>query len=413
MERPEHQPPRAAPIDWRSLHLWQIQWVRDVLIIAGVVLLVWLGRVLSLVTVPLLLAVLLAYLFEPLVARLTRARWVSRQGAAAAIIAAGVLLVVIPTALAAGFASTQLFAFIGEVATNIDRLYQAYNRPDDQAALAAIPEGFWRKMHGVLTEQRGAEETQAAQQILAWLQENAQALARQAFRLGADALAALGVLARAAASAGFGTFLTFFFFFFLSTGYPRVLQFGRRLIPTRDRDRWMHLLTQFDRVVSGFVRGRLVIAFLQCAIFSLLYALIGAPMPIVFGAVIGVLSIVPYLALVGIPLTILAMWIDPAAIAFQDAWWWTLGAPVVVYFLGQAIDDYVLTPVIQGKNTDMDTPSILFASLAGGVLLGVFGLLVAIPIAACVKILLREVFWPRFRAWAEGRSADPLPISRE
>ena len=83
---------------------------------------------------------------------------------------------------------------------------------------------------------------------------------------------------------------------------------------------------------------------------------------------------------------------------------------VGVWMLGQFMDDYVLTPRIQGKTTGMDTPTILFASLAGGVLAGVYGLLIAIPVAACIKILLKEVFWPRFKAWSEGRRRDFLPI---
>ena len=53
---------------------------------------------------------------------------------------------------------------------------------------------------------------------------------------------------------------------------------------------------------------------------------------------------------------------------------------------------------------------ILFSSIAGGVLAGFYGLLLAIPVAACVKILLNEVFWPRFKKWAEGKEQDFLPI---
>jgi predicted PurR-regulated permease PerM len=85
-------------------------------------------------------------------------------------------------------------------------------------------------------------------------------------------------------------------------------------------------------------------------------------------------------------------------------------APVVVFAVAQAMDDYVLTPRIQGQSTDMNTPAILFASLAGGVLAGVYGLLLAIPVAACLNILLKEVFWPKFKEWAEGRASDFLPI---
>src|SRR6185503_13315111 len=60
------------------LHVWQIQAVRDVLLITTVVGLVWVGYAMRTVTVPLLVALTLAYLFEPLVARLTRHPRISR-----------------------------------------------------------------------------------------------------------------------------------------------------------------------------------------------------------------------------------------------------------------------------------------------------------------------------------------------
>ena len=83
----EHHAERDLPKRWLDRHLWQIQPVRDLLVIAAVFGIFWLGYKLSVVTVPLLLAVTLAYVFEPLIKRMTRAEWMSRQGAAAAIIA--------------------------------------------------------------------------------------------------------------------------------------------------------------------------------------------------------------------------------------------------------------------------------------------------------------------------------------
>ncbi|MEO0632339.1 MAG: AI-2E family transporter, partial [Planctomycetota bacterium] len=98
---------------------------------------------------------------------------------------------------------------------------------------------------------------------------------------------------------------------------------------------------------------------------------------------------------------------------FRGEIWWVIGAPLAVYFIGQALDDYVWTPLIQGKSTGMDTPTILFATLAGGALLGIYGLLLAIPLAACIKILLQEIFWPRFKQWSKGETPDFLPIPKE
>jgi predicted PurR-regulated permease PerM len=84
-----------------------------------------------------------------------------------------------------------------------------------------------------------------------------------------------------------------------------------------------------------------------------------------------------------------------------------------VYVCAQLLDDWVLTPTIQGKTTDLSIPLILFASIAGGALAGIYGLLIAIPAAACLKIVLDEVVWPKFKAWAAGRERDFLPIGRE
>jgi predicted PurR-regulated permease PerM len=110
----------------------------------------------------------------------------------------------------------------------------------------------------------------------------------------------------------------------------------------------------------------------------------------------------------------LLMWLQPSTPLgdWQMAWWWVVFAPIAVYMGAQVLDDWVLTPLIQGKNVDMDAPTILFASLAGGILAGLYGVLIAIPAAACIKILINDVVWPRVGAWARGESPDPLPWGR-
>ena len=167
-----------------------------------------------------------------------------------------------------------------------------------------------------------------------------------------------------------------------------------------------------DRVIAGFVRGRLTIAFILMLYYTLGYWIVGVPAPLILGPAVGLLTLVPYGAGIGVPVAMVLMWLDPAS-GVRGEWWWIIGGVLAVHGVQQVLDDYVLTPRIQGKTTNMDTPSILFASIAGGVLAGFYGLLLAIPAAACVRILLREVFWPRFKAWSEGKAKDLLPISGE
>src|SRR5688572_18932568 len=94
-ERPAKQIAADSP-DWRRLRLWHIQPVRDILVLAMIFGVLYLGYILRPITVPMLLALLLAYLFEPLVQRITRSRRFSRQGAALIIIASFFFIVIVP-----------------------------------------------------------------------------------------------------------------------------------------------------------------------------------------------------------------------------------------------------------------------------------------------------------------------------
>lgn len=437
---PDVEDPRPG---WARLHLWQIQWVRDVLVFLAVFGLFVLGGRLSIVTVPLLLALLFAYLFEPLVKWLVKRPWLNRTGAASGILVVTAAVIVVPVVIGASVAFVQGVRLAGKIAGQTNAVVASVEAPKDEALRDRVNPGAWRSIRDFVVEL--AAEAKAAgrpaqppsdaeleieeasaipdtflgadtrdllegiQIALDWVRQNAEEIGRQALRTGQGAV---GVAVATLGSIGrffFQAFLTAFFFFFISTGWGAVLEFGRGLLPTKNRERVEELVLLMDRAIAGFVRGRLSIAFAQAVFFTVGYWLIGVPAPLLLGPAVAILSIVPYAALVGIPISITLLWLEPS-VGFRAELWWVVGAPIGIYMLGQALDDYVLTPLIQGKSTNMDTPTILFASIAGGALMGFYGLLVAIPLAACVKILIREVFWPRFKDWAEGRERDFLPI---
>ncbi|MFN0012754.1 MAG: AI-2E family transporter [Phycisphaerales bacterium] len=469
---PEAQPaplsaavgPTAPPAgrDWRTLHLWHIQPVRDALIILALLGLLYLGKVLSLVTVPMLLALLLAYLFEPLVKRITRGRIISRPGAALGIIVLAAGLGVLPITLGLGFAVLQGATYTQRIAINAEQLIDVVSNPTDQARRAALP-ATWQRAADRLVELRqradrvralrahdqqpdapppdttpavraplptgtfeplpdvrpaSREDVEAAQlyrtieAVIAWVRANAAAISRQAFATGANAVEFGFRWLFSLVAVIFAGFLTAFFFYFFCTGYGRVLAFWEGLIPERRRGRIVDLAHKMDLVISGFIRGRLTICAILAAYYTIGYWFIGAPVPLILGPLVGALTLIPYAAGLAAPLVVGLMWLEPPDAAWQATWMWMTLAPLGVAVGQQMLDDYFLTPRIQGETTGMDTPTILFASLAGGLLAGVYGLLVAIPVAACVRILMREVVWPQFKAWAEGRADDPLPISR-
>jgi len=409
-------------VNWSRLHLWQMQPVRDVLLGLGIFGLFWLGQKISVVTVPLLLAVLLAYLFEPVIAWSTRKLGISRRVSVGGIIALAVLFVVIPAILATSVGVAQLAMFGSRTAENIRTVSAAQASGSPEAAQAVFEEWkvnnnaetfspTWNWVYEQLSTPDDVDSPMrdALQSGVDWVENNSEQVATTAASVGIETIGRVLGWVGAAFGLGFMAFLTAFFFYFMSTEWVKVKGFGSSLLPDKNREKILDLLIKFDAVISGFIRGRLTIAFLQAIVFSIAYFAIGVPGSFILGPVVAILSIVPYLALVGLPISVTLLALEGHT-GFRGRWAWVLGAPAAVYFIGQALDDYVWTPVIQGKSTGMDTPTILFASMAGGALFGVFGLLIAIPIAACVKILVQEIFWPRFKEWAEGRADDPLPI---
>ena len=414
-QNPENAHPSKEKSTWSRLHLWQMQPVRDVLVGLGIFAIFLIGQKISVVTVPLLLAILLAYLFEPVIGWSMKKFNLTRRTSVIGIIAVVVVGIILPSIIGASYGIAQTITFGQGILTNIETVQQAQQIPDINEANKYLSDhdcgGAWIMIHDSI---RGAEsDNSAIGQSLAgindWIIDNKDQVALTLTNVGIETVNRTLALFGAIFGLGFMGFLAAFFFFFVATEWIGVKGFGAELLPDKNRDRIIELLTKFDAVISGFIRGRLTIAFIQSIIFSIGFFLIGVPGAFILGPAVAILSIVPYLALIGVPIAVTLLWLESHT-GIRGELYWVVGAPTILYFFGQAIDDYILTPMIQGKSTGMDTPTILFASLAGGALFGVFGLLIAIPIAACVKILIQEVFWPKFNDWAEGRAADPLPI---
>lgn len=459
------EPSKGHVPDWSNLRLWQIQPIRDLLLLGAVTGILYLGYVLSIVTVPLLLALALAYLFEPLVRQVTaHKKLISRPGMAIAIIVAAATVIIVPAVLGIGFAVVQGTSAAAKVASYTSNLITSVESKDEakkKLAFQRLPVGGWRSLSTYLSNlpanpnepeqlkdqvvappvtdsanpgdvvpelpeqdehpaQRIAPTTEARRNLHTLLDEGLKSLQTNAAAIGQQAVGtgthAFGIAFRTLGSVGmviFQGFLTAFFFYFFCTGWGRVLAFWESLIPERKKGRVFLLVEQMDRVIAGFIRGRLIICFILGIIITSAYFIIGVPVPLILGPIVGLLFLIPFTHWIGAIMVIIAMALEPSGITWQAQWWWIVFAPFGVNLVCQGLDDYLLTPKIQGKNTDLNMPSILFASIAGGALAGVYGLLIAIPAAACIKIMLKEVFWPRFAAWAQGREKDPLPIAHE
>jgi len=431
--QPKHRP------TWATLHLWQIQPIRDLLLLAAIFAIISLGYRLSLVTVPLLLAILFAYLFEPLVQLLTRRKAFTRPMAAGSIILGALLVILIPAGFGAVVGGIQLTSFSQTLSTKVSLLASSINNPDDPELKERIDSQgpLWAKINSklislraehirVMAQANGQEPDpnlpppdrlsavlyDAGLRAINWIRTNAQDLGGTALATGAGIFGIVTRIAGSVGAAALGVFLTAFFFFFICSRWGHMLGFMQTLIPERRRGTVIGLVSKMDAVIAGFIRGRLTICAILMVYYSVGYWLIGLPAPLIIGPIIGVLATLPYAAGIGIPLATVLLLASPPDDGFRSELWWAIAAPLLIHGIAQVLDDYILTPKIQGDRTGMNTPTILFASLAGGILMGFYGLLIAIPVAACIKIVLKEIVLPRVAAWAAGQANDPLPVSR-
>ena len=412
-------------------HLWEIQAIRDVLLIAGGLSLLWLGYALSSITIPLLMALLLAYLVEPLVEGLGQ-RGVSRSRAAAWFVGLFGVLVVGLLALVLPLIVGQTLRLVDDVESgDMQRrvlrvesiLPEQAAAPLQRLAMLLPGEATLDAESDLVAAEGEVQSTDAdadslemqiqriVQQELASQSDDA-VLQQEGLRAAGAALTSAWSVLVAIVDAGFLLFLIPFYFYFLVLWYPEVVRFGAQLVPRDNREAIFSLLQEMDDVVSGFVRGRLLVSFIMGLMFSVGWWLVDVPYAFVLGMTTGALSTVPFVGGLGAPiaigLAVLARLELPEV--ERAAWWMPVALPAAVFALVSAIEGWVLLPLIAGRATRLDPVTIVVAVLAGGALLGVYGMLLAIPLAACLKILVIRVVLPRLRAWTRGDVADPLPI---
>ena len=157
------------------------------------------------------------------------------------------------------------------------------------------------------------------------------------------------------------------------------------LAPASRRPRTRELGEQILRNVGGYVSGAFIVA--MCAgISSLIFLLVAglAQYAVALAAVVALLDVIP---MIGATLGAVIV----SAIAFATDWKIGL-ACVVFYLVYQQVENYVIYPRVMSKSVDVPGVVTVIAALVGAGLFGVVGALLAIPTAAAILLLTREVF---------------------
>ena len=183
--------------------------------------------------------------------------------------------------------------------------------------------------------------------------------------------------------------ITLLYMFFILLDYETLTANWVRIFPKKNRPFWQELMKDVERELNNYIRGQGMVALCMGIMFCIGFTIIGFPMAIGLGILIGIMDLVPYLHTFAlIPTAFLAML--KAADTGQN-FWMVFGLAFLVFCVVQVITDMVVTPKIMGKAMGLN-PAILLLSLSiWGALLGFIGLIIALPLTT-----LLIAYWQRY-----------------
>ncbi len=400
-------------------HLWEYRWVRDLMLLVVVALLLAAAYAARAIVAPVLIGLVLAYVFNPVVTvgqvRLKVPRWTTTL----ALMGAGVVAVLV---LMVSFYPTlrdqamSLYKAMGVYAHTIARYLAQYLNIDWEQAKRFAAESMGPGPDAAALPEAGAlPEAAALPDAVALPEAGVPQIDFQS--IGALIMRVLGYgVDLINSTINLSLYLTLVVvvvaicFFYFSWKFDQVLGWFAGFIPKAGEQQTLEVLRRMDRTVSAFVRGRMIQAAVMGTLLSVGWSITGVPYWLLLGLGAGMLNLVPLAAIVGWLAAVLLALVDhlsnldaaagePALSAFSV---WVIVWPSVVYMIAQAVDNWIVEPIVQGKATDLDPLTVLLAVLIGGALAGLVGLIVAVPVAACVKILSQQVILPHLRAVLRG-----------
>ncbi len=195
-----------------------------------------------------------------------------------------------------------------------------------------------------------------------------------------------------------GSCIVLLYTFFILLDWESLSRNWLKIFPKDNRDFWQSLMHDVERALNSYIRGQGLVALIMGILFCIGFTIIGFPMAIGLGILIGILDLVPYLHTFAlIPTVFLALM--KAADTGENFWIIFISA-LAVFAIVQIIIDMIVTPKIMGKAMGMN-PAILLLSLSiWGALLGFIGLIIALPLTTIIM-----AYWQRYVSGDEDEDA--------
>jgi predicted PurR-regulated permease PerM len=323
----------------------------------------WLARDLLFIGfLAILFAIFLSLFIDPLSRYMSRAVAATLTMAALALVVGGFLYLYWPS----------LQAQIGTIQAAVPRMVQD------------IAGWVERQLRAVMGEMRPTEG----------FREEIQArLGEEAARIVAGALPLLNTLLGAVV----GTALIVFTGFFLALDPPGYVDGVLRLVPHRSRDRLREALLEAGQGLKRWMAGMSVAMLMIFVTTTLGLWLLGVPAPLALGLIAGILNFIPFVGpiLSAVPAVAMAL-----TVSGRMALW-----VLLLYIIIQQVESNALIPVVMRRAVRLRPALTILFQMAMAVLFGFLGLVVAVPLLAATRVLVRRLYMDRLEPDVTGKRA--------
>jgi predicted PurR-regulated permease PerM len=352
-----HTPPPKA----KTMSSWQARWFHLAVWIVILTLFVVFLRAVEPILLPFVLGMFVAYLMDPLAERLQRLG-VGRTAATAIITLSLCAMIVALIVWLAPLLYQQLHHLIARAPAMLTNL-------EGSAREWAAP--VLQKLHGITgtgPDAIPADSAELVQRVVGGISQ----LASRLFSSGAALINLTGLL-----------LITPIVCFYLIRDWPSVVKNVDSMLPLAYADDIRQQIKLINRTLASYLRGQVMVMMVMSVFYIILFSLIDLNFGLVIGLLAGCVVIVPYLgSAVSIGLGLVVAY---GQFGVESPFFFVLA----VFGAGQVLEAQILTPKIIGDRVGLHPLWLLFGMLAGAVLLGFVGVLLAVPLTAVIGVLAK------------------------
>lgn len=180
--------------------------------------------------------------------------------------------------------------------------------------------------------------------------------------------------------------IPFITFFLLKDG-RRMKKAFIQIIPNRYFEMSLNIIYKINQQLGRYIRGQLLDAMIVGMLSIIALRILNIPYYVIIGSIAGLANLIPYFGPIvgGVPAVIVGVMhtgtITPA-----------IGV-IISFALIQLLDNVLISPLVVAKSVDLHPLVVVVVVLLGGNLLGLLGMLLAVPIASVVKVTVQEIQW--------------------